>query len=280
MNNFKKDTLCVPGANLYYKIRGSGRPLLMIHGANGSADVFTSIAECLADWYTVITYDRRGYSRSTTDDKNEEYKVETHSDDAHRLLAALTGEPVYVFASSAGGVIGIDLITRHPEHVRILIAHEPGLLQLLPYSERAAALKILDNVANDYINESIFTAYENFLSAFGIKSTEDIFSRLDTEQLEKTTNNMKYFMGSEVCGMRNYIHDMDALKFVLDTTSARIVIGGSTTWQEYYPYRCSVMLANYLGKEVVNFPGSHAGYLSDSEEFAVKLHQIFIHTRK
>jgi pimeloyl-ACP methyl ester carboxylesterase len=54
----------VPGARLHYETYGSGQLLLMVPGANGSADAFTPVAEYLAAHYTVVCYDRRGFSHS------------------------------------------------------------------------------------------------------------------------------------------------------------------------------------------------------------------------
>ena len=49
---------------LYYELRGDGPSLLLISGATGDAGHWTDVADKLADNYTVITYDRRGNSRS------------------------------------------------------------------------------------------------------------------------------------------------------------------------------------------------------------------------
>jgi pimeloyl-ACP methyl ester carboxylesterase len=45
-------------------------------------------------------------------------------------------EPAFVFGSSIGALIGLDLIARNPEQVRILIAHDPPAWELLPVAER------------------------------------------------------------------------------------------------------------------------------------------------
>jgi pimeloyl-ACP methyl ester carboxylesterase len=50
---------------LYYELRGSGPPLLLIMGATGDAGHFATVADQLADELTVLTYDRRGNSRSS-----------------------------------------------------------------------------------------------------------------------------------------------------------------------------------------------------------------------
>lgn len=145
----KHGVLEVPGAMLYYEMRGSGPVLLMIHGGNGDAESYP-IADRLSDRYTVVTYDRRGHSRSRLEDPNEKYRVSAHSDDASRLLAALTDEPAYVFGCSSGAVIGLDLAVRHPEQIRMLVAHEPPIPQLLAGSDRAKGFESLENLEKQY----------------------------------------------------------------------------------------------------------------------------------
>ena len=52
------------GADLYAERRGDGPPLLIIAGGGGDGGALTTLAGILAASYTVITYDRRGNSRS------------------------------------------------------------------------------------------------------------------------------------------------------------------------------------------------------------------------
>jgi pimeloyl-ACP methyl ester carboxylesterase len=52
------------GADLCVERRGDGPPLLMIAGGGGDGGAFTTLAGILAASHTVITYDRRGNSRS------------------------------------------------------------------------------------------------------------------------------------------------------------------------------------------------------------------------
>ena len=55
-------------AELYVERRGTGPALLMISGGGGDAAYHTRVGDLLGDSYTVLTYDRRGNSRSTVDD--------------------------------------------------------------------------------------------------------------------------------------------------------------------------------------------------------------------
>ena len=59
-------TATVGTVELYYELRGAGTPVLLIPGVPGDAGQFTTVASELAGGdCRVLTYDRRGNSRST-----------------------------------------------------------------------------------------------------------------------------------------------------------------------------------------------------------------------
>ena len=66
--------LKVPGASLYYEVRGAGPTLLLISGGPADADVFAGLVGWLASRYTVVTYDPRGNSRSPFDGPPEDWR--------------------------------------------------------------------------------------------------------------------------------------------------------------------------------------------------------------
>ena len=127
----KSSTLKVPGAEIYYEVRGSGPILLIIPGGPQDAGVFADVSQHLADRYTVVAYDPRGNSRSTFDGEPEELSLDVQADDAAALIGALGGGPAYVFGTSGGAQIGLNLAARHPDLVRIVVAHEPPAIMLL-----------------------------------------------------------------------------------------------------------------------------------------------------
>jgi pimeloyl-ACP methyl ester carboxylesterase len=60
-------TVEVPGARLYYEVRGDGPPLLLT-GPGMDAAALEPVADLLAADHTVITADPRGLNRSLPDD--------------------------------------------------------------------------------------------------------------------------------------------------------------------------------------------------------------------
>jgi pimeloyl-ACP methyl ester carboxylesterase len=56
--------------------------MLMVPGANGDANIFKTVTQHLAARYTVVTYDRRGFSRSQLDGPQDyDRRLETDADD-------------------------------------------------------------------------------------------------------------------------------------------------------------------------------------------------------
>ena len=53
-------------------------------------------------------------------------------EDASRLLDLASDDPAFVFCSSSGAIIALELLLRHPEQAVKVVAHEPPLVNLLP----------------------------------------------------------------------------------------------------------------------------------------------------
>ncbi|MFQ6321083.1 alpha/beta fold hydrolase [Bacillus halotolerans] len=264
MNIVNNGTLQVPGANIHYKVRGTGPIILLIHGGGGDADKFHHVADHLANWYTVVTYDRRGHSRSNLANQTEDYRVKTHSDDAHRLLAKLTDKPAYVFGSSSGAVIGLDLCIRHPEQVSVMIPHEPVLLQFLNGNELKQAKQFMEDLKKNHRNEVI-----TLLSSL---ETDEQSKDVLTERL---LGNSTYFTEYEIQGILNYTLDIEALKMVFTSAPMKVLPAGGNASRDFFPYRCANALAEQLETEIVEFPGNHAGYNTmHHKEFAERLHDM------
>jgi len=127
----------VPGTRIYYETHGNGPLMLMIPGANGDADIFKMVTQYLAAYYTVVTYDRRGFSRSKLDGPQEyDYRLETDADDVRRLIEHLSDEPATVFGASSGAIVALEVLTHHPSVIHRLVPFEPPTVRVLPEGQK------------------------------------------------------------------------------------------------------------------------------------------------
>ncbi|MEV4536983.1 alpha/beta hydrolase [Asanoa sp. NPDC049518] len=72
------DYVAVDGARIWFQVTGSGPVLLISQSGEGDADRTVDLVKHLASRFTVVTYDRRGLSRSTVDDRNAAGSIRQH----------------------------------------------------------------------------------------------------------------------------------------------------------------------------------------------------------
>lgn len=116
---------------LFIKEEGEGPVLLLIHGVACDCNFFDGAAERLKDCFKVVTFDRRGYSRSTIEkgylEKEDDSSMAEQAEDALAVLKMVSGgnnEPVTAVGCSAGGLVAIELARKYPEMVSKLFLYE------------------------------------------------------------------------------------------------------------------------------------------------------------
>ena len=121
----------VEGVRLHVEERGTGPPILCIHGTGSSSALWSRAVEALASRGRAIAYDRRGFSRSGGAGPLAG-GVRRHADAAAALLDALRAAPAIIVGRSQGGEIAVDMALRYPDRVRALALLEGGGLALSP----------------------------------------------------------------------------------------------------------------------------------------------------
>ncbi|MFD8492960.1 alpha/beta fold hydrolase [Amycolatopsis sp. NPDC059657] len=258
------ETLKVPGATLHYDVSGTGPVLLCIPGGPADAGAFDSVKDLLAAHYTVVTYDPRGLSRSTFDDEPQDTGIGEFAEDAHLLLAALGDEPAYVFGSSGGGLVGLELAARYPGQVRKVFAHEPPATYLLPEHDPAFTQEVYDT----YRAEGVMAAMGKFVASAGLENTAPPPGEPSPEAQAALGRNMDFFLGHMWLPIGR--HTVDTAKLA----GQPLVIGIGETAKGQLAYRAAVALAEQLGVEPVVFAGDHAGFGGHSGEFTEQLHAV------
>jgi pimeloyl-ACP methyl ester carboxylesterase len=284
MTTMTTHTLDVPGATLTFDVRrneASTEPILLLIGSPMGAAGFGSLSGHFSD-RTVVTYDPRGVERSVKADPASPVTPDVHGDDLHRLIQAVGG-PVDLFASSGGAVNALALVSRHPEDVRTLVAHEPPLAAILPDREHAMAATTA--VQETYQRDGFGPAMAQFIAIvshrgpftaeiaaqpapdpamFGLPATDD-GSRTDP------------LLGQNIITCTHYEPDFDALR----SASTQIILAAGEESEGEMANRGAYAVAERLDTKAVVFPSNHGGFLGGEygqagqpDAFAAKLREV------
>ena len=257
MMTVKDGLVDVDGAQIYCEIRGSGPPLLLIMGLTGDAGWFVPLAGLLEERFTVITYDRRGNSRSPRPDGWKSTSVAEQADDAAGLLSALSLRPTIVVGNSFGAMIALELVARHPRAIRGAIVHEPPFLS--PFYRSHDLL--------NFWKEKVAKGGPRYaLSLFiGMKEDETIIG-LDPSVMKRSFDNGEVIFSVEMPAMVSYKPNLKALR---ESKVPISVAAGEET--AMYLFCASRWLATQLRTDLHMIPGGHVGFATRPREFASAL---------
>ena len=261
----------VPGARLYYETHGSGPLIVMVPGATGVADAFRMVTEYLAAHYTVVIYDRRGFSRSQLDGPQDyDRRLETDADDVRRLIEHVSDEPAIVFGGSSGAIIALEVLARHPSVVRRLVSHEPPAVRLLADGQKW--IDFFQEVYDLYSQSGVGLALNKF--------RDQAFAELDRQAMARAPKN-EYTLANATYWFEHELRQYPAVELDLDALKAhayRIVLTVGRESRGYPCYQVSAELGKKFGLDLTELPGSHVGLLTQPAEFARELVQALART--
>ena len=109
----------VNGIELYYEVKGNGRPLLMVHGNGEDHTIFDEASEILKDRFTVYLVDSRDHGQST---KVSDLHYSDMADDLLVFLNDLDLKDVTFYGFSDGGILGLLLAQKTDRISRLIVS--------------------------------------------------------------------------------------------------------------------------------------------------------------
>jgi pimeloyl-ACP methyl ester carboxylesterase len=239
-------TIDVNATELYYELRGTGPPLLLIMGATGDGGVFDRFADRLAEDFTVVTYDRRGNGRSPRPAAWGTTSPEEQADDAAALLDALGLAPAAVFGTSSGGIFALAMLVRHRQALRAAVLHEPALFTLFDDPEEARN-RVTEIVTAGMEAGGPRVALESFIR---LVAGDANWEQLDPTVRERMLASASTYFGNEIGKFDTYLP---------------VLVG-----QDSLPYfaQAAGRLAARLQVDIARVPGTHFGYLDHPAQLA------------
>ncbi len=123
--------------NYHVEERGTGAPVIMLHGFTGSTETWRPLINKLEQAFRVITIDLPGHGQTDAPPETTRYRMELVADDLAGLLDRLQATPAHWLGYSMGGRLALYLACRLPQLVRSLILESasPGIID--PYERKA-----------------------------------------------------------------------------------------------------------------------------------------------
>ncbi len=130
LDGFEQDRIVTTGAEINLRKAGAGPPLLLLHGYPQTHVMWHKIAPALAERFTVVLTDLRGYGDSAKPpggDGHPAYSKRAMAQDQVEVMTALGFDSFAVAGHDRGARVGHRLALDHPERVRKL-----ALLDIAP----------------------------------------------------------------------------------------------------------------------------------------------------
>ena len=119
-NGHRSGYASVNGLNMYYEIHGTGRPLVLLHGALSAIGTsFGKLLPFLPRSRQVIAVEQQAHGH--TADIDRPLTIKQMAEDTDALLKSLGVEKADIFGYSMGAGIGLHIAIQYPDLVRKLV---------------------------------------------------------------------------------------------------------------------------------------------------------------
>jgi pimeloyl-ACP methyl ester carboxylesterase len=218
----------------------------------------------------VVTYDRRGYSRSPRPANWSVTSVGEQSDDAATLLRQLHLAPAVAVGHSSGASIVCDLVARHVDSVRHGVMYEPPLVAVIPEGETVLGgmRALIDQAMTE---GGPRRAMEMFMRQnAGDAAFEHWQATVDPALRERMMANASVFFETELPPFARFTPNCAAMRAA--GVPLTVVVGADNrdTWFD----TAAAWLVAGTGAQAVYIPGGHAGFDSHPDAFIALIRNL------
>lgn len=132
------------GLTLSVLEKGTGRPIVFVHGSVTTSELFREMVEYFGDTYRTIAVDLRGYGESQKPEDG--FEIRQFSDDLADLFKVMNVQSPVLLGVSMGGFVAQDFALRYPGVLKALVLAStsdgelaPGLFDKDPVAEIVSA---------------------------------------------------------------------------------------------------------------------------------------------
>jgi len=133
----------VNGINISYEVRGTGFPVIFIHGFGSKKEIWKLQVIDISKKFKTITFDLRG--TGLIERPNFPYTMEMFADDIKGLMESLQIKSTHLIGRSLGGMIAQNFVLKYPQQVKKLVLISTNA----KFDDKAAVDLIIENRINN-----------------------------------------------------------------------------------------------------------------------------------
>lgn len=262
----------------YYEAHGEGKPLVFIHGAGASHDMWRPQVEHFSRKYKVITYDVRGHGQSEAVDsigfETRRYSCELFADDLHALLGELDmacpersrREKPAICGLSLGGMIAQAYAVKCPDDLRALVLADTAASSALGWGEKLQKALSPNWTVKLLIRCLSRERYAQFAFSF--------FKDIEPELKEYLIREHLKFKKEELLKVTDAIYDLQLLDLPRIKVPTLIVVGER---ERKAVFAHAEKIHELIGDSsiVIVRDAMHASNLENPEQFNKELEEFF-----
>lgn len=254
----------VEDLNIYYKIEGSGPPLVLLHGMSNNSRSWEKQVEDLKKNYTVIAWDAPGYGNSS-DPIKEFTQFQDFAVVLKGFLDKLNLKEIYLLGHSMGAATALEFYRLYPNFIKALI--------LADITRGAAALSSEENESK----------LKNRLYAIGNFSPQEIANQRIKALLSSGASKEVFHQVKEIMSMvrpagyrsvANSLYNLDQMDLLPRVNVPTLIICGEL--DSVTPVKESTIIHKGIREsELVIVPKTgHLCYQEDPHTFNIHIHEF------
>lgn len=148
---------------LFSRVIGKGKPLIIVHGLFGMSDNWQSLAKQFSTFFEVHIIDQRNHGRSF---HNNDFNYQSLSQDLFNYIESKNLEKVIILGHSLGGKTAMEFAVAHPFVVKKLVVvdispkfypiHHHTIIKGLRFlaQHELTSRKVADQLLSEFIEQS------------------------------------------------------------------------------------------------------------------------------
>lgn len=238
---------------------GTGSPLVMVHGTNGSHAHWNLMLPTLSKHFTIYAMERRGRGQSGD---AQDYCIEREFEDVAALANSVDG-PVDVLGHSFGAACVLGAAKNIP-HLRRMILYEPPMLQEQQSPQRSVLMDAMKRMlANGEREKVVITLLRDMLNV-----PQGMLDRIQSAPNWADQVAAAHTIPRELAESHRYAPNLAALEEI--TIPVMFVLGGSSP--SFFKATTETLHAHLPMSQIVVLPGQqHSAMLTAPQLFASEI---------